>query len=437
MATPNEFESILARVEGPGDKPGRTDSPSRIARALNELGLTEAAKASRPILIAGTNGKGSVAKTLETIFSARGEGVGLFTSPHLVDVGERIRTNGKDLSHDEFVEVFERVEDVVARLDLGRFETMTVMMAEAFWGDRVRPRVERAVVEVGVGGRLDPTRGLPHDVSVLTSLAFDHMELLGESLLSIGQEKARIVDPDNLVVHAPWPREASAALDEARRARGVRFIEAASFPHRIDHTDRIEKTSSPRWVLLTPWGEAPLALLGERAAANATIALRVVEGLGLDPREALPALAKVKWPGRMERVVIGGRVLYLSGDHNPRGVESLIEILKHFEYETLRLVVGIGSNKPAEEMLGPLFGLPRVEASLCRIPFRPTQLSAYGAWSARATGGCFEDSLEAVESALSRANAGDLVVVTGSLYLVGHVRKAILEGRFGNSHFEF
>jgi dihydrofolate synthase/folylpolyglutamate synthase len=371
-------------------------------------------------------GKGSVAKTIETLLLASGRKTGLFTSPHLIDATERIRVAGRNLTQTEFIESYEAVKTYVRSENFGRFETFVLMMAYAFWS---RAQVDHAVIEVGVGGRIDPTRGIPHATSVITQLGFDHQELLGGSISAIAVEKWQIVEPGNLVVYAPTPVEALAVVNERQKEIAAHYTEARSFSYHVD-----QSAECPVWVIETPWGEAPLSLMGARAIANASVALRVIEGLGLEPRQLLPYLSNVQWPGRMEGFQINGKMVFLSGDHNPQGVESLREIVEHFKYDRLHLIVGIGQNKPACEMLDRFAELPRSTLYLTPTPFRSMTREAYLQWRSDAV--IAENPMAALQDALRVSLANDLIIVSGSLYLIGEVRKLILLGRLGRVFHE-
>ncbi|MEK7357858.1 MAG: hypothetical protein AAB250_15515, partial [Bdellovibrionota bacterium] len=283
------YFQIIEKLETLRDEPARVHRVSRFEAALARLSRERSLQA-RPesiVLVAGTNGKGSVAKTLEILLSSPGRSIGLFTSPHMMDTTERIRSEGRDLTQDEFVACFEAVE---AYADgLSHFEILTLMMAEAFFGGRVRRVVDFAILEVGVGGRLDPTRSFPHAVSVVTRIGLDHEELLGSTLTAIAREKMAIVDPGNDVVVAPLASEALVAFDERRSQTSANYLLVPEVSFRVEHGGR-----EPKWILRTPWGEAPLALKGRRAAENSTLARHALAALGDDAASALPRLAEIE-----------------------------------------------------------------------------------------------------------------------------------------------
>jgi dihydrofolate synthase/folylpolyglutamate synthase len=377
------------------------------------------------ILIGGTNGKGTTAATLAELLRGGGRSgsrsgggsVGLFTSPHLMEPTERIAIDGLAISQDEMVAAYLAVERAVGQFDLSHFEILTLMMIEVFFGGRVRPRVSRAVIEVGVGGRLDPTRAIPHATAVLARIAMDHEAILGSTIEAIAREKLAIAEGAVRLVHLPFDASLSAVFADARaRFRECQFVKAREFPSEVVVLDGV-----PRWTMTTPWGRAELSLFGARAVVNMSLALEVMSELG-EPVD-VSRLSRVVWPGRMERIAFRGRDVYLSGDHNEQGVESLREILAHFAYERVWIVVGIGRGKPAGLMLAQYELIPRASLILTRTYFRALDDAAFHALPGSLK---IDDAFEALESAVARAGPRDLVVVSGSLYLVGDLRARML-----------
>lgn len=428
------YSEVIERIEATRDMPARQESLARFRQAYEVM--APEISPSQVILVAGTNGKGTVSKTLETLLQQPSKqqseqhrdqheqtnaSIGLFTSPHMMNTTERIRSGGRDLSREEFTEIYFHVESLVERFGLSHFETLTLMMIEAFFGGRVRPRVKRAVIEVGVGGRLDPTRLLPHAVSVITRLGLDHMDLLGSTLEKIAGEKLAIVDEDNLVVHAPLISAAAPALLAAKSQVRAQWFEAPIYPFRVD-----EAGLAPRWEIITPWGQIECPLLGERAVQNISLALCALDKMGENVGELLPRLVNVQWPCRMERREFRGRAVYLSGDHNPQGVDSLEEIIRHFRYRELHLVVGVAKNKDRSAMLEAFCRLPRMKLYLTSTPFRGAPVESYGPeWLQRAVFAA-SDPWSTLETALAQAASDDLILVSGSLYLVGHLRAKLI-----------
>jgi dihydrofolate synthase/folylpolyglutamate synthase len=418
-----KYQAIVARTEQARDFPAKEESLARFGAALAELQRRGLSMSSSSItLVAGTNGKGSVAKTLECLLAKMDLAVGLYTSPHMIEPTERIRSWGSDLSAREFVQVFEFLEDLIGHFSLSHFEILTLMMAEVFFGGRIRPPVKRAVLEVGVGGRLDPTALFPHQISVVTQLGLDHVELLGGSLAAIAKEKLAIVEPASLVVHAPFPDEIREQSQQMIKSRAAESVEAPSFPYRVEHFGL-----NPKWIIQTPWGEAELGLSGARAVANTSVALTVLRAQGFVMEPLLPALKTISWPCRMEYFAVAGCRVFLSGDHNPQGVDTLKEILREFDYDVVHVIIGIGKNKDQSQMFERFAQLPRNRFYLTTTPFRSADLSDYGDFLKQGVLAS-ADPLELFRQVLERCRPRDLILISGSLYLTGFMRGHLTRG---------
>jgi dihydrofolate synthase/folylpolyglutamate synthase len=419
------YEEVVSRIERVRDLPARQESFENFAKAFRELKVTFPERGRGIILIAGTNGKGSVAKTLETLLLAVDPAVGIYTSPHMMRTTERIRSWGKDLTDEEFVEAFRLVESIVTQFCLSHFETLTLMMTEVFFGGRVRKPVKRAVIEVGVGGKWDPTKLLPHEASVITALGLDHRDILGGDLASIAEHKLGIVESGNQVIHFPFPTEVAAKVKARQKEVEATWHEVRSASFRVEKFQ-----GAPSWFMETPWGVARLALSGKRAVENTSLALRTLDVLGYDVAQLISHLKNVRWPCRMEGFLLQNKRVYLSGDHNPQGVESLRELLKEYDYDRLLLVVGVGKNKDVDAMLGDFASFSNAELYLTLTPFRSGSIAHLEKWKDRAAS-VEPDAAVALQKALAAAALKDLVVVSGSLYLAGEIRRRIFNGDFG------
>ncbi|MEP6995785.1 MAG: Mur ligase family protein, partial [Acidobacteriota bacterium] len=283
------------------------------------------------ILIAGTNGKGSTAATLASIAAAAGLRTGLYTSPHLIAATERIRLGSEDVSPEQLEASLAAVfaaADQAPDVPLTYFEAITAAAFDCF----ARNGVELAVLEVGMGGRHDATNVAPARMSLVTSIAFDHMADLGNTLESIAREKAGVFRPNcPALIWAEAP-EARRALENAAGSVGARL-------HQVDcevHIDS-EQTSlaGTRFRLQTPVRGYALAtpLPGVHQARNASLAVRAGELLEeqdsrFDAAAMTAGVAAVRWPGRLERFRVGGSTILLDGCHNVEGAEALARFLK-------------------------------------------------------------------------------------------------------------
>ncbi len=423
----SRYRDILDRIESARDEPARADSFARFQAALAEVGSAAGREPPRDrvILVVGTNGKGSVAKGIEALLGATGATVGLFTSPHLVSTTERIRSRGADLTEDEFAATFARVEPLVERHGLSHFETLALMAGDVFFSGAVRPRVDWAVLEAGVGGLWDPTNAFDHASTAVTRLGLDHETILGGSLESIAAHKLGAVRPGSLVVHAAFPPDAAAAFARAKRGLGGRWVQSEPFGSFAEL-----EGGEPRFVLETPWGRVPTDLPGRRAAENLAIAARLFAELGFDPSAHSRALENIGWPGRMETFhpADGPCPVHLSGDHNEQGVRSLLDLLGDYPRGRLHWVIGIGARKDRDAMLKLYASVGDSVLNLTRVPFRGSPPADYGAWL-EAAGVVDEDPMSCLRRVAHAASPGDRIVVSGSLYLVGAVRAVLRLGR--------
>ena len=294
-----------------GEHAGMRPGLARIRTLLEALGNPEARYTL--VQVGGTNGKGSAAAMLAAILRAAGRRVGLYTSPHLVSFRERIRVDGEAIAEDDVADGFDAIATLVARLDATMFEATTALALDHF----AREAVDVAVLEVGLGGRLDATTvGVPA-VTVISRIDLDHQAVLGSTLDAIAREKAAIIRAGVAVAAAQAP-EAAAVLAARAAETGVPLLmEGRELSVRVTARDLDGQTldlAGPGWRL----DAARIALLGTFQPSNALLAAAAARALGV----ALPAvragLASARWPGRFEVLRDGDRHVVLDGAHNPR-----------------------------------------------------------------------------------------------------------------------
>ncbi len=384
--------------------------------------------------IAGTNGKGSTAAMLESILRAAGFRTGLYTSPHLERINERIRVAGEEISDEAFALSFSRLRELIEELlATGRlrahptyFECLTAMAFERF----ARARAEFAVFEVGLGGRLDATNIVPPVVTLLTPIDFDHENFLGHSLTEIAAEKAGILKPGVPVVTAAQRRDAFAVIAGRAAELGCRIIE-------VDSAYRVASESWEDGCARATISDADsgwridlrLNLRGRfqlRNALSAIAAARLLAARGYAiPDEAISrGIATAHWPGRLE-LLQDHPAVYLDGAHNPGAARELAAFWdEQLAGRRIFLVFGAMRDKAVDEIAGLLF--PRAAAVILTEPSSPRAISA--AQLAHVAGHhahrheIAPDPEEAVERALELAEPGDAVFITGSLYLAGALR---------------
>lgn len=384
--------------------------------------------------IAGTNGKGSTAAMLESILRAAGLRTGLYTSPHLERINERIRINGEDISDESFATAWTRVRSSIELLmAAGKlvahptyFECLTAMAFFAF----AQERVDFAIYEVGLGGRLDATNIVNPEVAIITPVDFDHENFLGHSIEEIAREKAGIIKPGAWVVSSSERPEARSMIARRCAELGARLVE-------VDHAWQIESVrasdgcysataaSSDFRKRITIEPALPGSFQIRNALAAATAASLLAErGFPVNDEAIVRGIATVRWPGRLEQLSVQP-ALYLDGTHNPAGARELLKFWEeNFEGRRILLVYGAMRDKAVDEIAGLLF--PRADSVILTEPRQPRAISA--PLLAEITGHLAVQSIvvrdpeEALERALGMARPHDAIFATGSLYLVGDLR---------------
>ncbi len=408
------YREVVKNLEERVIMPDRPPSLLPVKEGLLSLNLKS--NPEKVIVVAGTNGKGTTSATLSVLLEATGAKVGLYTSPHLMETTERIRLNSLSISEEKFVLAFAAVKKNIPHEHLSHFEMLTLMAHFVFASEKC----DWIIYEVGLGGIWDATNAFDHQTSVICRLGLDHQEILGNSMWDIAKNKLGITrdSKEHKVIHLPFPKEVEKLFMNYKKQTQSQFIEVDPFPYKIEKTN-----SEPVYKMQTPWGIAPLKLLGERAVENSSLALKVFAELGFNPQEFLPSLQKVNWTGRMDCETYKNKKIYFSGDHNPQGVESLKEILSHFKYKNLWAIIGIGKAKDAKLMLENFASIPNIKILLTETPFRGMKLAEY-AFDCEYKN---SDPELALKHAIENAKDEDLILVTGSLYLVGELKKLILE----------
>lgn len=403
-----------------------------ITAVMERLGRPD--RAYPAIHIAGTNGKGSTAAFMESILRRAGFRTGLNTSPHLERINERIRVNGEELSDEQFAETFTRIHSVIEQLlaegnlraHPSYFECVTALAFEAF----AREGVEFAVIEVGLGGRLDATNIITPVVSIITRIDFDHENFLGHSLHEIAGEKAGIMKFGVPVVTAPQLPEAQEIL-QARAAENHCPLVQTTDAFRIDHEDihggcfRARVTEGATGALFSI---AP-QLLGHFQLQNALNALAAARFLQekqfrISNQDIERGIAEARWPGRLEKLQ-SQPDLYLDGAHNPGAARELARFLEEtFPSRRVILIYGAMRDKAVDEVTGLLF--PLASEVIITQPNNPRAVSANqlaqiaGHHALRHF--VVSDAATALDAAFARARPEDAIFVTGSLYLVGQLR---------------
>lgn len=396
----------------------------RIRPLLERLGNPQRRFAS--VLITGTNGKGSTAAFLEAILRAQGYRTGLFTSPHLCSVRERVRILGRTLSPERFEFYGLKVRAAMDPSDPATFfEALTALgfMAFALEG------VEVAVVEVGMGGRHDSTNVLDPIVSILTNVSLDHTRFLGDTVEEIASEKVDIARAGRVMVTGVSDALYEGVVGPALRRIGAFAVRLHRDVHCRGHDGRIDWQGR-----LTSLKGVRLSLAGTFQVDNAALALAAAEalneaGLRVDPDAMRIGVGRTWWPGRFQRVASHPTVI-LDGAHNPGAAERLAETL--MAYPQTRPLVLVHATRPDKDFRGVLSRLLPLCDACIETTAPGLSEPEMVATLAREVGACLievEPDLDlALASACKRAGVRGTVLVTGSLYLVG----AVL-GRMGHT----
>ena len=430
-------ESLLALAPelwiSPGEKPRRKFDLEHMRVLTEALGHPERRFPS--VIIAGTNGKGSTSATLASILSAAGHRAGLYTSPHLVRVNERIAIHGEAISDPEFAEIHSRIESISqALVQAGKldqhpsfFETLTAMAFEYF----ASAGVDIAVLEVGIGGRLDATNVADPMLSIITDISLDHMEWLGNTLPEIAREKAGILRPGGTLIVLPQHPEVNDAVGEAVRQLGARVINASAYVPPI--TPASEPFAAESGGL--PRNRYALEVLGQQIAVDSSLAGRhqlrnvalavtaAVElsqsfGFKISPEDMAEGIRSTRWPGRFQ-VISGSPEIVLDVAHNPAGAWALRSALSsRYNGRPLSFIFGAMRDKAIAEIAEILFPLAEeVIAVKVNSPRAATGEEIQQIAGHVGTAITVADNLDqAIERASHPSRA---IVITGSVYLVG------------------
>ncbi len=397
------------------------------------------------VLIAGTNGKGSTAATLAAILIASGLKTGLYTSPHLVRINERIRVNGLEISDEGFASLHREVDGVAERLvertELPWHPSFFEMMTAIAFGHFAREIVDLAVLEVGMGGRLDATNVVEPRVSVIADISLDHQKFLGNTVGEIAREKVGIIRPGGTVVTLPQLPEANDVIGNTILELGARAVNA------VPYVPPVSPGSAEYLVPSTGLGASiyryPIQVLGEQILVetplvgrhqlrNLALAIAAAVELnqqgfsGITAKSIERGIHETRWPGRFQVIAArpGWPEMVIDVAHNPAGAWALRSALsEQYEDRPLIFVFGAMRDKAISEMAEILF--PLAGRVIATRPENPRAASPEEIQQAAIRTGieieAVENVQDAVERARSLAKPGTVVVVTGSIYLVGEV----------------
>jgi dihydrofolate synthase / folylpolyglutamate synthase len=435
------------------NQPSHKFDLDHMRRLLRELGSPETKFPD--VLIAGTNGKGSTAATLASILEAAGYRTGLYTSPHLLRINERVRVNGTAIDDQDFARRHDQVErsaqDLVAQGDLPWHPSFFEMITAIAFLHFAESPVDIAVLEVGMGGRLDATNVVQPRVSVIADIALDHQQYLGNTIAEIAREKAGILRPGGVAVTLPQMPEANHALGHAIVERDARAVNATQYVPPISPGASELRTPMTRYQVgeeermgqeyhLQVFGQDILVqtpLLGRHQVRNVALAIATAEELTkqdfkITAGNVERGIRETRWPGRLERALVDGQEYLFDVAHNPAGTWALRSALSElFEARSLIFVFGAMRDKAISEMAEILF--PLADRVIATPANNPRSASPAEIRAAAGRVAVEFESASSVAEAIHRARevAGNhggnngLVVVTGSIYIVGEAMREL------------
>ena len=416
--------------------PARRDTPFKLERIQKILAqLDHPEKKFRSVHIAGTKGKGSTVAMLAGMLQGTGLKVGVYTSPHIMDVRERIAIGGTQISETDFIKCVAKVAEAAQRAHVESPTFFEVLTAAAFlyYADQ---KVDIAVLETGLGGRLDCTNVVKPEVCGLVNISMDHMEFLGNTISAIAEEKAGIIKEGVPVVSAPQTKEVKRIFKRvAESANAPLFFSGDDY----EYTYRFEssRASGPqaRICISTPtshWEHLAVPLVGEHQAVNCGVAMGILDqlkqrGYAIDDERAIAGLSRVRLPGRMEQLCTEPRVI-VDGAHNASSIEALMRAIgQNIGYDSMVVIFGCCVDKDIPGMLKHiLLGADKVIFTPMSSP-RSASPADLAAQFSEITGGkmaqvaqSLGEAMEIAEKAVTR---DDLICITGSFYLVADAKR--------------
>lgn len=382
----------------------------------------------KTIHIAGTNGKGSVTAMCASILQEAGYEVGRYTSPHVVNFRERIQVNGREISRKEVVEYFLKIKNYSDKLakkgiQVTYFEFLTAM-AFLYFKDK---KVDFAIIEVGLGGRLDATNVINPLVSIITNIGLEHTEYLGNNIIQIAKEKAGIIKESSVLVTADSDKNIEKLFRKICAKKKTRFI---SITDQYKYSNYSSKLSCQRFRVKGKFDKynIKIKLLGKHQVTNSMTTMAAIEalrnyGIGIKRNQIINGLRKTIWFGRLE-IMQKKPLTIIDCAHNPHGMKTLVDFIRELKPKRLVLVLGIASDKNIKEMIRLIVPLvDKLIITKAKYRGADTRILKKIAEKYVKNIVIIDDVVKAVKKALNTAKKDDMILITGSIYMVSEARK--------------
>ncbi len=393
--------------------------------------------------VAGTNGKGSTISFMSEILIAAGYNVGVFTSPYLIEFTNRIKINHTDINGEDLVSclnVLLPLVEEISETELGSLTEFELVTALAILYYSKQADLDLVLWETGLGGRLDTTNVVKPLLTIITNIGYDHMNILGTSLTEIASEKAGIIKNGAPLISGVLDSEASSVIAEKAKTEAVRIYQLERDFEIINAKLTAQGAKFDfRWLVADNYLELPgleIQLVGKHQLSNVALALMAIILLNeqfaykISAKAIKEGLSATKWPGRFEQLSTNPLVV-IDGAHNPDGAKTVVETLKLLEYNRLILVLGLLQDKPLTEFLDII--LPLADEVITTEPAVTRRARAQDLQDEISTRYpmkpvlALADLQEALVEGLARLETGDLLLVSGSLYLIADARRFLLK----------
>jgi dihydrofolate synthase / folylpolyglutamate synthase len=374
----------------------------------------------KSIIVGGTNGKGSTSATLASILKSAGYTTALFTSPHLTYFSERFQINGERIADKTIETALRFIKPLAEQTEASFFEIVTALGCQLF----ADAGAKYAVMEVGMGGRFDATNVLEPELSVITGIALDHVKYLGDTPEKIAFEKAGILRSDKPALTGAKGGALETIRNHARELGATLYVldeDIFATLHQVswEGTDVTVRSHFGEVRVVSP-------LLGLHQVRNVALAVTAAQSLGVSSNAVQRGVRETKWAGRLEKILYRNRLFLLDGAHNPEAAEVVRDTFQALEVSPAVLLFGIAKDKEVEAVLKTLESVVRrvilTKAQLSPRAAEPLELAELS----RKPHVLIPNLHEAIEHAISTTKPGDIILVAGSLYLIGEVRPYVL-----------